>query len=62
MNLIFFRKLTAEEREKKLAEMMDNAKWRDEQRRLNVKQYKQEEKKEQEYENRGRGSGAKFLK
>ena len=40
------RKLTAEERERKLQEMMDNAKWREEQRSRNVEQYKQEDDKE----------------
>ncbi|KAK7483796.1 hypothetical protein BaRGS_00025012 [Batillaria attramentaria] len=39
-------KLTAEEREKKLQEMMDNAKWREEQRTKNVQRYKQEEDRE----------------
>ena len=42
------RKLTAEERERKLREMMDNAKWRDEQRITNVQRYKHEEDKEKE--------------
>jgi hypothetical protein len=37
-------KLADEERERKLAEMMGNAKWRDEQRTKKVHQYREKEK------------------
>ncbi|KAL8587719.1 hypothetical protein ACOMHN_020937 [Nucella lapillus] len=40
------KKLTAEEREKKLQEMMDDAKWHDEQRTKNVQRYKKDDEKE----------------
>lgn len=40
------KKLTAEEREEKLREMMDNAKWREEMRTKNVQRYKQEDVRE----------------
>jgi len=40
------RKLTQEELEKRRQEMMENAKWRDDQRGKNIKKYKLEEEKE----------------
>ena len=46
----FTRKLTKEELEKKRKEMMNNAEWRDDQRRNNVRSYTEEEKKEKERE------------
>lgn len=39
-------KLSAEEKEQKLKEMMDNARWRDDLREQNIKQYKKESEKE----------------
>lgn len=41
-------KLTAEEKERKLKEMMDNAKWRDEQRDRNIKAFREKEKAEKD--------------
>lgn len=38
--------LTEEEKEQRRQEMMANAKWRDKERERNVKQYREEEKKE----------------
>lgn len=48
----FSQKLTEEEKERKIKEMMNNATWRDDQRKHNVKKYDQEEKKEKEQEER----------
>ncbi|CAG0905957.1 unnamed protein product, partial [Darwinula stevensoni] len=42
------KKLTAEEIEKKRLEMLENAKWREEQRAKNLKKYREEEHKEAE--------------
>lgn len=39
-------KLSDEEKQKKLREMMDNAKWRDEERVQNVKKYREQDKLE----------------
>ncbi|XP_046385513.1 pre-mRNA-splicing factor CWC25 homolog [Ischnura elegans] len=46
------RALTEEEMEKRRREMMDNARWRDEQRERNVRHQKEEERKEKEAEKR----------
>jgi len=46
--MFYNRKLTDEEKQKRLAEMMDNAKWRDEQRKTNVTRYAAQEKHEEE--------------
>ena len=48
VSMFNFRKLTKEEKEERLAEMMDNAKWREDQRTKNVKHYKAQDKKEEE--------------
>jgi len=40
-------KLTEEEKQKRLAEMQDNAKWRNDIRNKNVSKYKQDDKKEE---------------
>ena len=54
------RKLTEEEKERRLQEMMDNVKWREEQRTKNVKHYADQDRKE-ELEMKS-GKGAEFLK
>lgn len=41
-------KLTEEEREKRLRDMMENAAWRDKEREKNVKLYREAEQKEDE--------------
>ena len=41
-------KLSDEEKQRKLREMMANADWRDEQRTKNVKKYREEDRKEEE--------------
>ena len=46
--LFIDRKLTAEEKKRRLEEMMDNAKWREDQRKQNVKRYEKEDKTEEE--------------
>lgn len=46
----FSQGLSKEEKEKKLREMMDNASWRDSQRKVNVKRFKIEEEREDERE------------
>ena len=43
-----YRKLTAEEKKARLEEMMENAKWREDQRTQNVKRYKKEDTREEE--------------
>lgn len=53
--------MTDEERERKLAEMMDNAKWRDEQRGKNVKRYKEEDEKEAKEIATNTEKGANFI-
>lgn len=52
-------KLNESERERKLKEMMDNAKWRDNVRQKNVKRY--EEECAEEARNAGKGSSSDFL-
>ena len=47
---IFLRKLTKEEKKKKLEEMMDNAKWREDQRKKNVTRYEKEDKAEEDHQ------------
>ncbi|KAK3594844.1 hypothetical protein CHS0354_005767 [Potamilus streckersoni] len=42
------RVLSEEERKRRLEEMMDNAKWREDQRKQNVTRYREEEKREEE--------------
>lgn len=42
------RKLTDEEKKKRLEEMMQNAQWREDQRKSNVKRYTEEDRKEEE--------------
>ncbi|XP_071101104.1 pre-mRNA-splicing factor CWC25 homolog [Haliotis cracherodii] len=54
------RKLTDEERQRRLQEMMDNARWRDEQRKSNVQRYQEEDRKE-EAEQKKKGSSADFI-
>lgn len=46
-------KLTEEEKERRMQEMMDNAKWRNEQREKNVQKYKTKEAKEKKSEKEG---------
>ena len=55
------RKMTEEERERRLAEMMDNAKWRDEQRGQNVKRYKEEDEAEAKQIAQNTEKGASFV-
>lgn len=55
-----FRKLTEEEKKKKLEEMMDNVKWRDDNRTKNVKRYNEDEKREKEARSKSHEKG--FLK
>ncbi|XP_069490798.1 pre-mRNA-splicing factor CWC25 homolog [Ambystoma mexicanum] len=59
-NTGFTRKLTAEELERKRREMMDNAKWREEERANNVMKYKQEDEKEKEVDKKDTRDG-KFI-
>ncbi|XP_067824890.1 pre-mRNA-splicing factor CWC25 homolog [Heptranchias perlo] len=54
------RKLSAEELERRRLEMMENAKWSDEARQHNIRQYKEEEQRERELEKKDTGEG-KFL-
>ncbi|XP_067686939.1 pre-mRNA-splicing factor CWC25 homolog [Haliotis asinina] len=54
------RKLTDEERQRRLQEMMDNAQWRDEQRKSNVQRYQEEDRRE-EAEQKKKGSSADFI-
>ncbi|CAC5388425.1 unnamed protein product [Mytilus coruscus] len=51
------RKLTEEEKKKKLEEMMDNAKWREDNRTMNVKRYTEEEKREKQERSKSHESG-----
>lgn len=53
--------MDAAEKEKRLAAMMDNAKWRDEQRGKNVKRYKEEDAKLEAKEATGANKSASFL-
>ena len=46
--VFFYRKLTEEEKKARLEEMMDNAKWREDQRTKNVKRYQQADQHEEE--------------
>ncbi|CAB3993304.1 Hypothetical predicted protein [Paramuricea clavata] len=55
------RKMTDEERERRLAEMMNNAKWRDEQRGKNVKRYKEEDEAEAKQIAQNTEKGANFV-
>ena len=59
-----YRKLTKEDMERKRRQMMENAKWRDEQREKNVKTYKERDEREeaQMKEEQARTSGADFIK
>lgn len=50
------RKLSDEEKQRRLKEMEQNAKWRQEVREKNVKNYKNEERKEQELEKKSKSS------
>lgn len=59
MKNFLIRKLTAEEIEERRLEMMDNAKWRDEQRSKNVQRYREESAKE--IEEHSKSNGAKFI-
>ncbi|XP_008111395.2 pre-mRNA-splicing factor CWC25 homolog isoform X1 [Anolis carolinensis] len=54
------RKLTAEELEKKRKEMIENAKWREEERATNVHRHRKEEERERALEKLGRNDG-KFI-
>ncbi|XP_046860017.1 pre-mRNA-splicing factor CWC25 homolog [Xenia sp. Carnegie-2017] len=54
-------KLTDKERERRLAQMMDNAKWRDEQRGKNVKRYKEEDEAEAKQTALNTEKGASFV-
>ncbi|XP_063156562.1 pre-mRNA-splicing factor CWC25 homolog isoform X1 [Candoia aspera] len=54
------RKLSAEELEKRRKEMMENAKWREEERKNNVNKHRKEEEKEQALEKLRRCNG-KFI-
>lgn len=56
----FTKKLSAEELERKRREMMDNAKWREEERANNVQKYKQEEEKERDLDKKDNRDG-KFI-
>jgi len=42
--------------------MMENAKWRDDQRKSNVKRYAELEKKDDEKEQKSKGLSADFIK
>lgn len=55
------RKLTDDEKKKKLERMMENAQWREEQRTKNVKHYDDEDRKEAESLLRHGDKGANFL-
>lgn len=59
--MFFYRKLTEEEKLRKLEEMQENAKWRDNQREKNVKRYREEADAE-EKSHLNKGSSADFLK
>ncbi|CAH3134026.1 unnamed protein product [Pocillopora meandrina] len=50
-----------DEKQKRLAAMMDNAKWRDEQRGKNIKRYKEEDAKLEEKEALDKDKSASFL-
>uniref|UniRef100_A0A670ZPC5 Uncharacterized protein n=2 Tax=Pseudonaja textilis TaxID=8673 RepID=A0A670ZPC5_PSETE len=54
------RKLSAEELEKRRKEMMENAKWREEERKNNVNKHRKEEEREQALE-KLRQSNGKFI-
>lgn len=54
--------MDAAEKEKRLAAMMENAKWRDEQRGKNVKRYKEEEARLKAKEAMDTDKSATFLK
>ncbi|XP_064421367.1 pre-mRNA-splicing factor CWC25 homolog isoform X2 [Latimeria chalumnae] len=54
------RKLTAQELEQRRREMMENAKWREEERVANIQRYKKEEEKERDVEKRDTRDG-KFI-
>ena len=58
--LLVHRALTAEEKERKRKEMMENASWRDEQREKNVKRYAEEAAKEEKETHKG--SSSDFIK
>ena len=47
--------MTEEEKKQKLQEMMDDAKWRDEQRAVNVQRYKKEEKEREKKDQSSKG-------
>jgi len=49
------------EKEKRLAAMMENAKWRDEQRGKNVKRYKEEDERSEATEALNKGKSATFI-
>ncbi len=57
-----FRKMTQGEKDRKRLEMMENARWRDEQRETNIKRYQTEEKKEAEMMAKNSGKSEEFLK
>jgi len=57
----FSLRLTKAEKEAKLNEMMDNAKWRDEQRSKNVARYKKEQEEEDEMYAKNAGKDNKFI-
>lgn len=50
------KKLTDEEKQRRLKEMQENAKWRQEVREKNIKTYKYEEKKEEELEKKSKSA------
>jgi len=56
------RKLMPKEMEEKRQQMLNNAKWREEQRNKNMQKYKKEENYENQLEEQSRSSGALFLK
>lgn len=53
--------LTEEEKEAKLREMMENAKWRDDQRAQNVARYDEEQRRENEEYARNAGKNDDFI-
>lgn len=50
-------KLNDADKKRRLEEMMENAKWRDEQRAGNLKRYKEEEGRERDEREKGQGKG-----
>ena len=56
-HLVIPRKLTDEEKQRKLEEMMKNAEWREDQREINVKKYREEDKERERKDNEKQSSG-----